>query len=133
MADVQMRFTPRAIEVVLFGEVLHRAGSPREACGVADWVRFQLKRGVTLRELRAGLRGAPMEHPGEGELLAEAQACHGVLRSEPEEIARALASGALDDDLGALLEAERLGARRGEVIALLNARRRVACPGPPDA
>lgn len=108
MADVQVRFTTACIEVAVYGEVLHQASWPGEACRVADWARYQLKRGATVAEMRAALQGAPMEQEGEGVLLAEAQACHGLLRGTLAELERALESGALDDDLGALLEAERL-------------------------
>lgn len=123
MADVQVRFTTACIEVVVYGEVLHQARWPGEACRVADWARYQLKRGATVREIRAALQGAPMEQEGEGVLLAEAQACHGVLRGTLDELRRALDSGALDEDLGALLEAERLDRDRDAFRRAIEARK----------
>lgn len=124
MADVQVRFMDACIRVELYGEVLHEARWPDEACQVADWARMLLKRGATLTEIRAALGGAPMEGAGDGVLLAEAESCHGVLRGSIEELERVVSSGCLDEDLGALLEAERLGARRPEVERVILERRR---------
>ena len=124
MAQVEVRFTLRSVDVVVWGQVLHAAKDPDEACRVADWVGYHLRRGATLAELKGGLSGAPMEYDGDRILLAEARACRGALQLAPDDLAAALASGSLDEDIGALLEAERLGARRADVLRVLHSRRR---------
>lgn len=123
MAGVQVRFGSTCIEVVVHGEVLHSARRPDEASRVADWARSRLQEGATLAELRAGLRGEPAEKRGDGVLLAEARAVHGLLRGTLEELRRALARGELDQELSGLIEAERLGDGREEWIRVIAARK----------
>lgn len=124
MAQVQVRFTTRAVEVRVWGQVLFAAAAPDDACRVADWASFHLGRGATLDALRAGLRGEPMRYEAEGVLLADAERCRGALMLPRAELARALASGALDGSLGALIEAEHLGRVRPAVLRALERRRR---------
>lgn len=123
MAGVQVRFGTNAIEVVVHGEILYSARWPAEACRVADWIRYRLERGAALAELRAALKGEPAEEPGDGVLLAQARAVHGVLRGTLEELQRALGRGELDEVLSALLEAERLGENREDWLRLIAARK----------
>lgn len=123
MAGVQVRFGATCIEVLVHGEVLHIARWPAEACRVADWARCRLERGASLAELRSALRGEPTEGRGDGVLLAEARAVHGVLRGTLEELRRLLKRGDLDDELSALIEAERLGEHREAWLGALAARK----------